>query len=178
MQSIVPWCFTAQVQHIFFPQSMVYKAVGVCKSETQTHMYEQQYSLNFKVLPLHQQKIFMTLGATDLLLSHTPVSYYCYVWQAFGACMELTSSLTALPQKWLPNFWRNKKIISNRSRQKVPLNDINRMSKWPSWENRLELWLWNKNTCESLQITVEWLKLVFYFILSINKDSRNDLGPV
>ncbi len=45
--------------------------------------------------------------------------------------MDLTLSLTVLPGEIL-NFWKNKKVVSDRSRQKVcnkPLNDKYRKSK-------------------------------------------------
>ncbi len=63
----------------------------------------------------------------DLSLSHAPLSYCCYVRQAFGACMELTLSLTAHPGELLFNLGKNKEVISDRGRQKIcdmNLNDI------------------------------------------------------
>ncbi len=48
------------------------------------------------------------------LLSHTPLSYCCYVCQAYVASTELTLSLAALPGEILSTVWKKKKVISDR----------------------------------------------------------------
>ncbi len=55
--------------------------------------------------------------------------------------MELTVT-TTLPGEILTNFWKNEKVISDRSRQTVcnkPLNDKYRKSNLLSSEKKLEL---------------------------------------
>ncbi len=63
-------------------------------------------------LSLQQSQV----STIDPSLSHTPLSDCCYVRQAFGASMELTLPLTALPRQILLHFWKNKKTILDRSR--------------------------------------------------------------
>ncbi len=61
----------------------------------------------------------------DPLLRHVPLSYCCYVCQAFKASIELTLPLTAHPGEILPKFWKSKQTISARSSQKVCNMNLN-----------------------------------------------------
>ncbi len=85
--------------------------------------------------------------------------YCCYVCQAFIASMKLTLSLTdtAPPEEILSDFGKKVKDISDRKVCSMNLNYIYMMS--PE-----KMVYGYKDICWSLQITVQQLQLVFYFI--------------